>query len=169
MYEIHVTITINAQPQRVFDVITDHGRFFRGPSMTCRLLAEGRNQKNGLGAVREVTTEGAVFTEEITAFDPPRHFEYVVRHLIDRRGKPARLRHERGWLDFLASGETTRVDWYSRFEVTIPIVGWFAERMVGPRAATGFRRLLDQAKTELEGNLSVDRGPRGHSGLLRPS
>jgi hypothetical protein len=92
--------------------------------------------------MREVTTQGAIFMEEITAFDPPGHFEYVVRHLIDPRGKPARLRHERGWLDVFSECETTRVDWYSRFEVTMPIVGWFAERLVGPRAAAGFRRLL---------------------------
>ena len=163
MYEIHASITIDAPPQQVFDVLADHEHFFRGPEMRCRLLTEGSNHRNGLGALREVAAEGAVFTEEITAFDPPRHFEYVVRRLIDKRGKPARMRHERGWLDVSSEGPTTRVDWYSRFEVTIPIVGWFAERMVGPRAAAMFMRLLERAKADLEGSLSSDHGPRGRS------
>jgi uncharacterized protein YndB with AHSA1/START domain len=150
VYEIHVTIAIDAPRQQVFECLADHEHFFRGPGMTCRVLKEGHDHRNGFGAVREVTTEGAVFTEEITAFDPPRHFEYVVRQLINRRGKPARFRHERGWLDVACDGESTRVDWHSRFEVTMPVVGWFAERLVGPRAAAGFRRLLERAKAELE-------------------
>jgi carbon monoxide dehydrogenase subunit G len=163
MYQIHVGITIDAPPQQVFDALTDHERFIRGPAVTCRLLAEGRDHRNGLGAVREATSEGMVFTEEITAFDPPRHFEYIVRRVIDPSGRLARFRHERGWLDVMSNGETTRVDWYSRFKVTMPIVGWFAERMIGPRAAAAFQQLLDQAKTELEGNLSSDPGVTGRS------
>ncbi len=158
MYQIHVGITIDAPPRQVFDVLADHERFLRGPALACRLLTEGRAHRNGLGAVREVTAEGTVFTEEITAFDPPRHFEYIVRRLIDPRGKLARFRHERGWLDVVPSGEKTRVDWYSRFAVTMPIVGWFAERMVGPRAAAEFRKLLDRTKADLEGALSRERG-----------
>jgi uncharacterized protein YndB with AHSA1/START domain len=151
MYEIHVTITLDAPPARVFDLLADHERFFREPLASCRLLAAGRDHRNGLGAIRQVTAEGRVFTEEITAFDPPRHFEYVVRHVIDGNGKPLRIRHQRGWLDLSADGASTRVDWHSRFGVTIPLVGWFAERLVGPRAAAGFRRLLERAKADLEG------------------
>ena len=151
MYEIHTAITIDAPKQQVFERLTDYEQFFRGPKMTCRLLAEGVGCKGGLGALREVTADGAVFTEEITAFEPPRHFEYVVRSLIDRRGKPLGFLHDRGWLELSADGESTRVDWYSRFRVTMPIVGWFIERIIGPRAARGFHKLLEQAKADLEG------------------
>jgi hypothetical protein len=100
--------------------------------------------------VRQVTAGGNVFVEEITAFDPPRHFEYLVRRLTNRRGRPLRLRHERGWLDIVPDGAGTRIDWRSRFQVTIPIAGWFIERIVGPQAARGFRQLLARAKAELE-------------------
>lgn len=151
MYEIHVAIAIEAPAERVFAALVDYERFFRGPQMSCRLVRQGREHPGGLGAVRQVTTGGMIFTEEITAFDPPRHFEYVVRSLVDARGKAVRMRHERGWLDVAPGGPATRVDWHSRFAVTLPIVGWFVERAVGPRAGTGFGQLLDQAKTDLGG------------------
>lgn len=154
MYEIHTSITIAASEQQVFERLTDYERFFRGPKMTCRLLVEGSGCKGGLGAVREVTADGAVFTEEITAFEPPRHFEYVVRRLIDRHGKPMGFLHDRGWLDLSSNGEGAQVDWHSRFRVTMPLVGWFIERIIGTRAAGSFHKLLEQAKTDLEG---VDR------------
>jgi uncharacterized protein YndB with AHSA1/START domain len=152
MYQIDVTTTIAAPLQKVFDAISDHEHFLRSPAMTCRLAKEGVQYRNGCGAVREVATEGRIFTEEIIAFDPPRRFEYVVRRLIDQHGKPAPFRHDRGWLEVSAAGEGTRVGWHSRFEIPIPILGWFLERFLGKRAASGFRQLLDQAKAELEGH-----------------
>jgi uncharacterized protein YndB with AHSA1/START domain len=150
MYEIHVTATIATPLQQVFETVSDHERFLRGPDLSCHLTREGANHRNGLGALREVATEGRVITEEITAFDPPRHIEYVIRRFIDRNGKTPQFRHDRGWLDFSSSGGETRVDWHSRFQIPIPIVGWFVERFLGPRVAAGFRQVLDQAKKELE-------------------
>jgi hypothetical protein len=154
MYEIHVAMTIHAPLERVFAVVSDHEHFLGGPGVTCRLAREGREQRNGIGAVREVEFGGNVFTEEITAFDAPRGFEYVVRKLLNERGRPVPMLHERGWLEFTSEGAATRVVWRSRFKITIPIVGWILERVVGPRAANGFRQLLDRAKAELEASRS---------------
>jgi len=155
MYEIHVSTTIAAPAEQVFDALTNYEHFFRGPGSTCRLIQEGREQRNGLGAVREIVSAGLVFTEEITKFDPPREFEYVIRKLVNGRGKPIRLRHERGWIEVVPTGTATRVDWYSRFAVPIPVLGWFLERFLGARGMAGFQRLLERAKAELEGELST--------------
>jgi hypothetical protein len=150
MYEVHVTATIAAPRHQVFEAVSDHERFLRGPALSCHLTREGTNHRNGLGALREVAMEGRVITEEITTWDPPRRFEYMIRRFIDRNGKPARFRHDGGWLDFSQSGESTRIDWHSRFEIPIPILGWFVERFLGPRVAGSFRQLLEQAKKNLE-------------------
>ena len=120
------------------------------PQLTCRLAKEGSQDKNGLGAVRQVVIGGRVLEEEITAFDPPRYFEYVVRQLLGRNGKPARFRHDRGWLAFSPSGDATRVEWRSRFEIPMPMVGWLLERLLARRLADGFRQLLEEAKATLE-------------------
>lgn len=150
MYEIHVSVTIDADIDRVFDALTDYEAFFHGPKMTCELLREGSEERNGLGATRQVTTDGSVFTEDITAFDRPKHFEYIVRSLVDGKGKPVPMKHERGWLDLTPEGGTTRIDWRSRFSVPIPILGWFVERKVGPGAGKMFESLLLKTKAELE-------------------
>jgi hypothetical protein len=43
-------------------------------------------------------------------------FDYVVRQLLGRNGKPARFRHDRGWVEFSPSGDATRVATSSRRE-----------------------------------------------------
>jgi hypothetical protein len=150
VYEIHVSVAIGAPLQRVFAAIADHERFLRGPQISCRLLVEGRPDRNGAGALREVRSQGSVIVEEITAFQPPSRFEYLIREIVNARQKPVPLRHELGRVDFARDGDFTRVDWRSRFEITVPILGWFFERFVGRRLSGGFRQLLEQAKTELE-------------------
>ena len=91
-----------------------------------------------------------VFTEEIVHFERPSRLDYVVRKLVRASGKAVPLRHLGGRMEFIESGDCTRIDWASRFEVTTPLLGWFVERLTGPRIARGFRALLSQAKAELE-------------------
>jgi hypothetical protein len=150
VYEIHVSVAIGAPLQRVFVAIANHEQFLRAPQISCRLLVEGRPDRNGAGALREVRSQGSVIVEEITAFQPPSRFEYLIREIVNARQKPVPLRHELGRVDFARDGDFTRVDWRSRFDVTVPILGWFFERFVGRRLSGGFRQLLEQAKTEGE-------------------
>jgi hypothetical protein len=150
MYHVHVTVTIDAQQERVFALLSDHERFLRAPDAKCRLITVGRDDRNGVGAVREVTATGSVFTEEVIEFEPPRHYAYVVRTLIGPIGRPTPFTHERAWIDLTPEGNKTRVDWQSRFGMPIPIVGWALERIVGPQIRNAFVRFLDSAKRELE-------------------
>jgi hypothetical protein len=63
----------------------------------------------GVGAVREVIPLGTRFREEITAYDRPRSYSY----LIVRSFPP--FNHEGGTLTFTPSGEGTHVDWLSNY------------------------------------------------------
>lgn len=150
MYHVHVSVTIDAAQDKVFALLSDHERFLRGPDFKCRLLTAGREDRNGVGAVREVTATGSIFTEEVIAFEPPKHYAYVVRTLIGPVGRPTPFTHERGWMDISPEGTKTRVDWQSRFGMPIPVVGWMLERVVGPRIRHAFVTLLASAKLELE-------------------
>lgn len=149
MHTIQATITIDAKPDDVFALISDHERFFRAPGMTCRLATPGRHDRNGVGAVREIATPGYVFTEEVIEFDPPRRFAYVIRAVV---GPGARLAptHERGWVELSSDGEKTRVDWYSKFGARIPVAGWVFERAFGAGLRSAFGRLLKSAKAQIE-------------------
>lgn len=149
MYLIHVTARFDAEPERVFDVLADHETFFSFGSATCRLVEEGKGDRNGLGAVREIRDRQMVFREEITVFDRPRRFDYVIRSLTGPLGLPLPVEHERGWLEFHAEDGSTRVDWRSRFRITLPLVGPLLERRVGPSFADAFGRLLEAARARL--------------------
>jgi uncharacterized protein YndB with AHSA1/START domain len=149
MHAIHVTVTIDAKPEDVFAVVSDHERFLSGPGMTCRLAKVGGSHRNGVGAVREVTAPGSVFTEEVVEFTPPRHFAYVVRTFAGPMGALAPV-HDRGWIELSTEGERTRVDWHTRFESSIPVAGWAIERVTGAGLRGVFKRLLGAAKRRLE-------------------
>ncbi|WP_261892496.1 SRPBCC family protein [Acaryochloris marina] len=136
----------------MFQALSDHEWFLKGPNLNCQLVKYGREQKNGQGAIRKVVVTRSIFTEKITAFSPVEHYEYKIQSLIDARGRSIPLRHERGWLDFSAENDGTRVDWHSRYEFSLPIVGNAVEVIVSWRAKKVFASLLQRAKSELEIN-----------------
>jgi hypothetical protein len=150
MYHVQVTVTIDAEQTKVFELLSDHERFVNGPDISCRLVTKGAKDPNGLGAIREVTSAGSVFTEEVTEWDPPRSYSYVVRKLIGPLGRPTPFTHERGWIELSREGGQTRVDWQSQFGMPLPVVGWLIERVVGARLRAAFVTLLARAKAHLE-------------------
>ncbi len=154
MYEIDINYTIAANTERVFDTINDHEHFFHGSGFEyCRLIREGAEDRNGVGVVREICVNGMVFTEEITRFERPTRLEYLVVKLERKSGSKIPLEHERGWIEFVASGSEaapkTNIRWRSRFKISVPIIGWLLEKIIGIGAANGFRRLLAQARGEI--------------------
>jgi len=156
MYEIETRIRIEAPIEVVFDVIADHERFFDGPDQEyCRLTTDGREERNGLGAVREICAQGMIFSEEITSFERPTRLEYVVRSLTTRSGRNLPLRHEIGWMQFATADEATEVEWRSRFEIPIPMVGKVMEIAAGRWSKAGFLKLLARARKEIEREVHV--------------
>lgn len=151
MYEIRVTESIQAARERVFDALADYEHFFHGPGFEyCRVTVEGKEDRNGLGAVREISVNGLIFTEEIVRFERPSRLDYIVRTLVRASGKPVPLRHQGGQMQLTESADGTEIEWVSRFEVTVSLLGRLIERFVGPRTARGFSALLSQTKSELE-------------------
>jgi hypothetical protein len=66
-----------------------------------------------VGALREVRTAiGAWLREEITAYDPPQSYSYLVVRSFRA------VKHEGGQLTFTPSGDGTHVDWATTY--TIP-------------------------------------------------
>ena len=150
MREIHVSHHFAAPPAVVFAAIADHESFLSMGGIRCRLQREGAPDRNGIGAVREVEGDGLRFVEDITAFDAPRHYEYVIRTLTRSNGGALPLRHERGWLEFSADGDGTRVDWHSRIHATIPLLGpLLIEPLVVRKLQRAFAALLARAATRI--------------------
>jgi hypothetical protein len=150
MREIHVVHHFAAAPDRVFAALADHQAFLTAGNVRCRLQREGTAHRDGVGAVREVEGDGLRFIEDITAFDPPRHYEYVIRSMTRANGGKVPLRHERGWLDFTPEGDGTRVDWHTRIHATIPLLGpLLVEPLVARKLERAFTALLARAAARI--------------------
>ena len=149
MHTINISQTYSADPGRVFAALTDHEQFLSGKGLSCTLITAGENERNGLGAVRRVDGGSMVFTELINVFDRPQAYEYRITELSGWMGRMLPMHHVQGRLEFSETDEGTRVDWMSRFEVRIPLLGWLLERVLGHSLISAFGRLLTRAGTNL--------------------
>lgn len=151
MYHLQVSMEFAAPIDRVFDAVSDHETFLTDGETTCRLVREGTPDRNGMGALREVRSGSLLFREEIIQFDRPSRYDYVIVSLKGRGDRPPPIKHERGWLSLEAIGARTRVEWHTKFSVTIPLVGWLLERFTIARMMKPkFTEALQRAKERVE-------------------
>ena len=145
MQSVSLRIHVDAPVERVWNLISDHEGYIRLTDVTsAELLREGKVERNGIGALREIHFRGVEFVEEILVFDSPRCLEYkVVRCSLP-------IDHERGLIELAEHGNGTEIRWTTLFQFTTPVIGPLLDR-VGRRMMqnTGHRVLLDW-KQELE-------------------
>ncbi|WP_437570742.1 SRPBCC family protein [Sorangium sp. So ce542] len=146
MAEVHVNVYIHAPLERVFDAVADHESFLRsGDGTRTKLIRPGLTERNGLGALREVRVGKRIrYVEEITAFERPSSFDY---HILES-SQP--LRHHGSRLRFTSRGDGTEVDWTSRFEVPLPLVGDLLGALARRLFTAAFTELLLAEKARLE-------------------
>jgi uncharacterized protein YndB with AHSA1/START domain len=143
MVEIHLERMIDAPAEQVFDWLADPANLATAP-----LALRGRWAKDspgpGAGAVREVLAVGTWFREEITAYDRPRSYSYVIV-----RAFPP-FNHEGGTLTFTASDDGTRVDWLSDYTHPALAGGKVLEAVSYRLLRSSFRAILDACAKALE-------------------
>jgi Polyketide cyclase / dehydrase and lipid transport len=114
MVQVHVERTIAASPERVFDWLLDPANLTVSPLLRKAVWARDSSGP-GVGAVREVTGFSFWLHEQITAYDAPRSYSYVVV------GSFPASQHEGGALTCTPSGDGTHVEWVSGY--TVPARG----------------------------------------------
>ena len=144
MRSVHVTRTIPAPAEEVFDRLADHANYDRfRPIHGSKLLKEGDPAPNGVGALREIKVRPLVFEEEITAYERPTRLDYLIVKLN------VPFKHDGGSITLTPDGHSTRVDWRSSFSVPVPVVGGAQELVWQPVLARGFRRVLEDIERML--------------------
>ena len=145
MEKIELDIHIAAPIEKAWELLSDQeGYTFAKQVKEAKLLQEGDNQKNGVGAVLKIRAMGATILWEITTFDPPVRFEYHITHF------PIPFRHESGIVVLTSRDGGTDADWVSSFEVPIPLIGRLMELIIGRVFGKVHKSVLTQAKTKLE-------------------
>jgi len=143
MVEIHVKRTIAAPAEQVFDWLADPVNLAAAPLVLKARYAED-SPGPGAGAVREVTAVGTWFREEITAYDRPRSYSY----LIVRSFPP--FNHEGGTLTFTSSGDGTQVDRLNNYTHPAWAGGRLLEAVSHPLLRSSFLAILNGCATALE-------------------
>jgi uncharacterized protein YndB with AHSA1/START domain len=144
MRSVHVTRTIPAPAEDVFDLLADHANYDRfRPIHGSELINEGDPAPNGVGALRRIKVRPLVFEEEITAYERPSRLDYLIVKLN------VPFQHDGGSITLSPEGGGTRVDWRSSYSVPMRVVGGLQELVWQPVLARGFRRVLEDVERML--------------------
>ncbi|MCZ4493499.1 MAG: MxaD family protein [Conexibacter sp.] len=147
---IRVERRLHASPEAVFAIIADHARYDRFDGIRrSRLVRSGDPAPNGLGAVRWIWIGPLRFEEEVTAFEPARRLDYVIRDV-----RPLPFRHEGASIRLAPDGPGTHAVWTTSFDIPIPIVGSTIDRIFSHRLERGFGHVLDRSA-----ELSIEAAP----------
>ncbi len=131
---------IQAQPEVVFDVLTDHRRYAEmTPLRRSELEREGDPAPNGVGAIRALTAIGPPLREEVVAYERPSRFSYKVLS-----GAP--IRDHLGTAVLAAEGSGTRLTYSVRMMPTVPLGGGLVVAVV----KRGIEQLLNGVTAEAE-------------------
>jgi uncharacterized protein YndB with AHSA1/START domain len=147
MKTVTVTRTLNAPIEQVFDVIADHANYKQFPGIRdSKLVREGRTEKNGVGAVREIDAGKAWFQEEITAYERPRRLDYLIV-----KSRPP-LKHEGGSVRLEPDGPDgarCKVTWTTTVGVNLPLIGGLLDKVLMPQLERGLVGTLKSIEKRL--------------------
>ncbi len=139
---------VDAAPEVVFDVLTDHRRYSElTPLRKSALEREGEPAPNGVGSIRKLTAVGPPMREETIAYRRPDRFSYTVLS-----GLP--VRDHVGTVLLEPAGDGTRVTYAVRTTPTIPLAGV----LVVAAIKRGITQLLDGVSTEAERRAATANG-----------
>jgi uncharacterized protein YndB with AHSA1/START domain len=131
---------IEAPPEVVFDVLTDHAAYDRiTPLRRAELEREGDPAPNGVGAIRVLHSVGPPLREVVVAYERPTRFSYSVIS-----GLP--VRKHVGTVELSPRDGATEVVYAVRAEPTLPLAGGAVIAAI--RAAV--KRLVDGVAAESE-------------------
>jgi carbon monoxide dehydrogenase subunit G len=138
MFRIHVEQIIGKDIETVFEAISDHAGYDRFPGVSKSLLIEeGRDEKNGTGALRIIGAGRLELSERITQFERPNRMHYQIE-----KSSPFTVKHTKGEIVLQPQGEQTRVTWISEGHVQLPLLGRVMDRLAERSFSKAFRSLL---------------------------
>ncbi|MDO3720650.1 SRPBCC family protein [Marinobacter sp. chi1] len=138
MFHIHVEQVVAKDIDTVFEAISDHARYDRFPGVGKSVLVEeGKDERNGTGALRIIGAGQLELTERITRFQRPNRMDYRIE-----KSSPLPVQHTKGEIVLQPEGDQTRVTWISEGHVKVPLLGRVMDRVAERSFTKAFRSLL---------------------------
>jgi len=140
---------VDAKPETVFDVFTDH----RGYADLVRIIRsselerEGQPAPNGVGAIRRLHMPGATVREQVTAYDRPASYSYKM---LD--GAP--LHDYASTVTFTSTNGGTAVAYSVSEEPAVPA----GKHIVDDVVKKFIRTFVDKASAQAERNGQEEHG-----------
>jgi len=146
MRTIVVRYTIQAPIEQVFDRLADHAHYDQFPGVSKSVLTKnGKPNKNGVGAIREITAGKAWFREEITAYQRPTRLDYRITDSFPP------VEHLGGSVQLKKTGSTTEITWTSSIRLKVPLVGKLLTPVLAAKLAKSFKQILQTISRQLAG------------------
>ena len=139
MFKIKVERIVKKPIDDVFEALSDHASYALFKSVgVAKLLTEGDEERNGVGALRSVQTGAFKVWERITAFERPIHMQYHIE-----KSKPIKMEHYKGIIDLKDLGDgTTHVTWVSEGQLVVPLIGKVFDRKMEKQGRIVFNSML---------------------------
>lgn len=136
---------VDAPPEVVFDVLTDH-RGYADITLVrkAELERDGKPAPNGVGAIRVLRSIGPPLREEVLAYESPSRFSYTLLS-----GLP--LRDHVGTVELTPEGGGTKIVYAVRTIPTVPLVG----SAVVAAVKQAIKQLLNGVARESEKRVAV--------------
>lgn len=119
---------VQAPRERVFALLSDHGKFTSLFGAHCRRIRNGEDEADGLGSVRRMGGGWIAIEETIVCFERPRTIEYAIT-----KGGPLKNHYGSIRLTPLADQATHldyRIAFDGRFPLIGPLVAWLLRRQL---------------------------------------
>jgi catechol 2,3-dioxygenase-like lactoylglutathione lyase family enzyme len=139
-------VTIKANPQAVWERVTDHVGIGDWTVFNSRVLRPGPETPDGIGCLRELSAPGLRIIEEVVDWEDGSHYAYRVRS-----GAP--FRWHRGDVFLSEENGATRVRWAIRFESWLP----FTSKLTAWLLGWLFRRSLVKLQQQIESTITSER------------
>ena len=139
MFKIKVERIVRKPINEVFEALSDHARYGLFKSVgVAKLVTEGDEERNGVGALRTVQTGAFKVWERITAFERPIHMQYQIE-----KARPIKMEHYKGIIDLKDLGDgSTHVTWISEGRLVVPLVGRLFDRKMQKQGTIVFNSML---------------------------
>ncbi|AMT97273.1 SRPBCC family protein [Psychrobacter alimentarius] len=139
MFKIKVERIVRKPINEVFEALSDHASYGLFKSVgVAKLVTEGDEERNGVGALRTVQTGAFKVWERITAFERPIHMQYQIE-----KARPIKMEHYKGIIDLKDLGDgSTHVTWISEGRLVVPLVGRLFDRKMQKQGTIVFNSML---------------------------